>query len=261
MNWLATSASASYMPIMSLYRLPWLPVLLLALVVQSCETVVLPANDAQATPYFPLEEGREWVYALDTIHYRETAENDTARWFLREVIGTPYQDLTNQTAYPIERWRRSDTTLPWRYFATGTAAWRDGQLQWSNNNLRVLRLVSPATAGVTWNGHIPLADLSVIPTQEECNNWSFLANWMYTYSSVGSFALESTVFDSVITVEQAGEQNLIEFNDGEARFAAGVGLIERSFRHLTTQDICPECPWEEKVSCGFAVTQRLLVWQ
>lgn len=235
-----------------------LPLLLTALA--ACETQVFPEGPS-AEGHFPLAEGRSWTYALDTIHYREIGGNDTARWWLLDRLGAPYTDLTGGTSFPVERYRRADTSLPWRYFATATVRWSAGQLQWSDNNLGTVRLVDPPRDGLAWQGHLPIADLSTIPVAESCNNWRFLEDWTYAYENLdGTWSGMDRVFDSVLTVTQAGEQNLIEHNDGLERFAPGVGMVERSFRHLTTQTICPECPWEEKAECGFAVTQRLVAY-
>ena len=60
---------------------------------------------------------------------------------------------------------------------------------------------------------------------------------------------------------QTGESNLIEYNYAEETFAVGVGLIRRSFAHLTTQTICPECPWSEKAECGYTVDMELVAFE
>lgn len=236
--------------------------MMLALIgASSCEEAFVPVPSTTVEAYFPLSEGRTWTYTVDTIHYREIGGNDTSRWELQEVLGAPFTDLSGGTSYTVERYRRPDTSLPWRYLSTATVRWEAGQLFRQDNNLSILKLVGPLQADQQWQGHIPLADLSSIPTAESCNNWRFLEGWTFWYSNLDTtLALGGQALDSVLTVRQAGEQNLIEHNDGFERYAQGIGLVERSFRHLTTQSICPECPWSEKAECGFAVHAALTAW-
>ncbi len=226
-----------------------------------CDPTFAPPSGPSAEGWYPLQQGRSWTFAVDTIHYREIGGNDTAHWEVREQLGAPFADLTGGTSYVLERYRRADSSLPWRYLATANVRWANGQLQRQDNNLNTIKLVGTMQSGQSWNGHIPLADLSSIPTAESCNNWRFLEGWTYRYSNLDStVVLTGMVLDSVLTVRQAGEQNLIEHNDGFERYARGIGMVERSFRHLTTQTICPECPWEEKTECGFAVHEALIDW-
>jgi hypothetical protein len=101
-----------------------------------------------------------------------------------------------------------------------------------------------------------------VPVSEQCNNYRFLENWNFRYEEAHRvFVLDGLPLDSTVLVVQQGEQNLIEYNEARERYAAGLGLIWRRFDHLTTQNLCPECPWTEKVECGFSVEQWLVGWE
>jgi len=233
----------------------------LLLFLASCETEILPEQPGYEQ-YFPLASGRVWEYQLDSIIYRETLPNDTQRWFLRQELGQEYTDLEGRPSFPIMLYRRRSESNPWQYYQTGTARLWENRAEWVENNLRAIKLVFPLKANAEWNGHLFFSDLESIPTLEACNNLAYLYDWTYRYDALHSpFSVGALAFDSTLTVLQTGEQNLIEYNAGSERYAAGIGLVWRQFEHLTTQTICPECAWSEKAECGYGVEQRLLRWE
>jgi len=232
-----------------------------ALVLGSCETETLPELP-RYEEYFPLQSGRAWEYQLDSILYRETVPNDTQRWFIRQEIGLEYSDLEGRPSFPVLIYRRRSEADSWRYHQTGIARIWQNRGEWVENNLRAIKLVFPVQASADWQGHLFFSDLESIPTVEACNNLAYLYDWTYTYQDLHVPATIGVLrFDSTLTVGQIGEQNLIEYNAASERYAAGVGLIWRKFEHLTTQTICPECPWTEKAECGYSVEQQLLRWE
>jgi hypothetical protein len=227
----------------------------------SCETEILPELPGYEQ-YFPTDEGRIWEYQLDSIIYRETVPNDTQRWFVREEVGPEYTDLEGVPSFPVMRYRRRNPSENWRYDNTWVIRRWEGRGEYVENNLRFVKLVFPIREGDSWNGHLFFSDLENIPVVESCNNYAFLYDWEYRYTGVHQAGIAGSFsFDSTLTVQQAGEQNLIEFNSAEEHYATGVGLIKRRFDHLTTQNICPECPWSDKAECGFSVIQTLVYWE
>ncbi len=238
-----------------------LPFLFVLTALTACETVILPEPEAYGQ-YYPIQEGRIWEFKLDSIIYRETLPNDTQRWYIRQVVGAEYTDLEGRPSFPVMRYRRRTMTDAWRYDNTWTMRLWEGRAEWVENNLRFVKLVFPVKQGSTWNGHLFLSDLANIPVTESCNNYEYLEDWTYQCTAIHQPGTAgSLAFDSTLTVQQTGEQNLIEFNASEERYAAGVGLVWRSFQHLTTQTICPECPWSEKAECGFSLEQTLIYWE
>lgn len=240
--------------------LPGLGVLMVVLTLGACKTDTLPELPGYEA-YFPLSEGRYWEYSVDTIHYRETVENDTQRWLVRLECGAVFEDLEGLSTYPVSRYRRRTASDPWRYDNTWLMRKQEGRAEWVENNLRLIKLVFPLTESNTWQGHAFLSDLENIPVLESCNNFGFLYGWQYRTEGLHQpFNQDGWSFDSTVTVLQSGEQNLIEYNAGMEHYAIGVGLFRRDFYHLTTQTICPECPWSEKAECGYAVSERLTDW-
>ena len=117
----------------------------------------------------------------------------------------------------------------------------------------------PLREGKHWNGNIYLGSLSSIPVNESCNNLVFLEDWDYEYTAIHAAENIGTFsFDSTATVEQNGSTNLTELNTSTEIYAKNVGLVYREFYHLTTQNICPTCPWEENAECGYIVRQTVV---
>ncbi len=227
------------------------------LTLAACETVLIQP-EVQPQRYFPASEGMVREYRVDTIHYRETLGSDTQRWYVRQVLGPEMLDLEGQTTYTVEVYRRRQPADNWQYHRTDLIRLSDQRAEYVENNLRFIKLVFPMVQGLRWNGHAFLSDLSSVPVTESCNNYQFLEGWQFHYTELDQFVLfDGIPLDSTVLVTQTGEQNLIEFNQSSERYAAGIGLIWRRFEHLTTQTICPECPWTEKAECGFAVEQWL----
>lgn len=225
--------------------------------ISSCETTVIPGAPDYSN-YFGLEEGQFREYLVDSIYYRETVDNDTTQWEVREEIGESFTDLEGQLAYTVLRYKRLPGNSNWIYEHTWTARVNSQHAELVENNLRFLKLAFPPSSGKTWAGHIHLGGLSTIPVTESCNNLSFLEGWDFVYEQVHQpLFIGPLDFDSTVTVLQTGNQNLIEFNESREVYAMGVGLIQRDFFHLTTQDICESCPWDEKAECGYAVSTRI----
>lgn len=234
-------------------------VVLMSMVAFACETKLVDTAFTDATDYYPLETGRYVVYQMDSIIYRETVPTDTISYELKELIGDAYYDNEGKLTYKIERYTSEPGLNEWILRETWSASYSNSRLERNEQNLRFIRLISPVVDGASWEGHVYLGDLSAQPVLEQCNNLEFLNGWDFTYEEVG---LPATIgglqFDETLLVRQTGEQNLIEFNECEERYAKGVGLVYRYFRHYTTQNICPECIWEENVECGYSVKLTVL---
>lgn len=227
----------------------------------SCNSTdsVLPTNFPEATTYYPLTIGKYITYATDSIHYYETIANDTVHVEIKEVIADTFRDGSNNLTYRIERFNRPAGGTDWTLVGTSTVSYVNQSVEKVENNLRYLKLVSPVEKNVEWAGHIYLGGLGSLPVDQECNNLQFLEGWEFCYTQVAAAETVGNFnFDDVITVVQNGSQNLIEFNKSEEKYANGLGMVYRFFRHYTTQNICPECEWEENTQCGYSVKMTVI---
>lgn len=218
-----------------------------------------PVDIIEAMEYYPLEIGKYITYRVDSIHYFETIANDTVQVEIKELLIDTFRDGSNKLNYSYQRFSRPAGSSDWLLVGTGVCLKNGNSIEKVEDNLRFIKLVSPISAGLEWNGHAYLGGLSSIPVAQSCNNLEFLEGWIFKYSAVN---VPETIgdfnFEDVVTVEQNGSQNLIEFNQSIEKYAKGVGMVYRFFRHYTTQNICPDCIWEENTECGYSVRMTVI---
>ncbi|MBK8487526.1 MAG: hypothetical protein WAU21_11655 [Chitinophagales bacterium] len=230
-----------------------------SLIISCTEDSVKNITVYQAMDYYPLAIGKYITYKTDSIHYFETIANDTVHVDIKEVLTDTFRDGSNFLNYRIERFSRPSGTDSWTLVGTGTANYKDVSVEKVENNLRYIKLVSPVEKDVEWKGHAYLGGLSSILVDQQCNNLVFLEGWEFCYTKVREPELVGVFnFEDVITVVQNGSQNLIELNHSEEKYAKGVGMVYRFFRHYTTQNICPDCIWEENTQCGYSVRMTVI---
>ncbi|MFN3940061.1 MAG: hypothetical protein ACK4IY_05705 [Chitinophagales bacterium] len=214
---------------------------------------------AEAGEYIALAIGKYITYRVDSIYYYETIENDTIHVEIKEVITDTFRDGSNKLNYSYQRFSRPAGGSDWNLVGTGVFSENGNSIEKVEDNLRYIKLVSPVSVNLEWNGHAYLGGLASIPVEQSCNNLQFLEGWNFKYASVNAAeTIGDFHFDAVVTVEQNGSQNLIEFNQSIEKYAKGIGMVYRFFRHYTTQNICPECIWEENTECGYSVKMTVI---
>ena len=109
-----------------------------------------------------------------------------------------------------------------------------------------------------WNGNKFIDEGTVISVAGE--SVTIFKNWLYEYRGTGeSVEVGGQIYNDVVTVYQADEENLIELRLSYEQYARGIGMIYREMKILDTQCILP-CEgetWEEKAEKGFIIRQTL----
>ncbi|MBK7568661.1 MAG: hypothetical protein IPI31_12645 [Bacteroidetes bacterium] len=231
-------------------------------VFNSCEPDTSMEELKTAENYFPLVIGKYIVYSVDSIRYHEVAPTDTSYYEVKEILVDTFYDNESRLNYKIERYSRTSDTADWNLVNVWSVLYTDNQLQKIENNLRFIKLVAPLRNDISWEGNIYLGGLDDIPVDEDCNNLSYLEDWNYSYKNVDQpYTVNGNEFLKTITVIQEGDSNLIWFDYAEEVYAEFVGLVQKDFYHYYTQDLsCPECPWVERVQCGYSVKMKVLEW-
>ncbi len=234
----------------------------LIFLLNSCEPDPIAEELKSAESYYPLSVGKYVVYSVDSIKYHEVIPNDTSYFEVKEILVDTFYDNEARLNYKIERFARTSDTLDWVLVNVWSVLYTDNQLQKIENNLRFIKLVAPLKTDISWEGNIFLGGLEDIPVDEECNNLTYLEDWDYSYKNVDQpLTLNGFEFLKTVTVIQQGDSNLIWFDYAEEIYAEDIGLIQKDFFHYYTQDLsCPECPWEQRVQCGYSVKMKVLEW-
>ena len=161
--------------------------------------------------YFPVDEGRVLIYDADSIITDEFTQTTTTHHFqIKEVIHSTYIDNENRPTQRIERYVRDSANAPWVIFKVWSANLTNIRAERFEDNVRYVKLVFPVKQDVQWNGN-------ALNTNEELE---------YQYIDVhSSVTLNNVSYDSVLTVLQDEEDNLIEHRYFMEQYAAGIGMI------------------------------------
>lgn len=186
----------------------------------SCKKDVAPSLDV-GYGYFPTNVGHWIIYDVVTIeHDAPVNKHDTAVFQIMEIIESTFSDNENRQTQRIERYIRSDSTLPWVikdvWFSNLTASTAEKV----EENVRFVKLIFPVLLGETWDG----------------NNFNSQDIWNYEYTEVDmSYTINNLSFDSTVTVLQIDEGNLIEKNYALEIYAKNVGMIYKELILLETE--------------------------
>jgi hypothetical protein len=196
--------------------------------------------------YFPLEPGGFITYRLDsTVYVRLNTVKETRTYIVQDWVDAETTDNLGRKAYRIRRMMRSITdTTQWTDNAIFVATPLDKSLEYTDNNLRFIKLQEPIRNDVTWRGN------SYINTFSD-ETLQFLDNWEYYYTRVGEpYTSGSQSFPETITVEQRDEvindpsdkTVLFSVDRSFEVFAKDVGLVYKEFLHEVWQPSNSTCP-------------------
>ncbi|MBK8556584.1 MAG: hypothetical protein IPL65_12815 [Lewinellaceae bacterium] len=206
---------------------------LFLLFLQACDerrTAIAPLSPEQQHPYFPLAIGQYAVYQIDSMVYDPISDLaaivDTSTTYLKEEITDTLRDNTGALLYKVERFERKDANTPWVLKNIWTAQRSTYQAIRTEDNLRFLKLVFPLDRRTDWNGNIWIDDALEIEIAGErirpFTNWHYEVDTIDMPGIVGAFA-----FDSLLTITEADDVNLIERRLSRAKYARNVGLVWR----------------------------------
>ncbi len=143
------------------------------------------------------------------------------------MVDSPYMDASNQTAYAIIRSVRADENSPWILKDIWSANLTDHTAEKVEENLRFIKLDFPVLLNKTWKGN------SLINTD---SSLLYLKDWDYEYTEVNTIITVDTMqFDSVVTVTQLNEQNVIQKMIFVEKYARSIGLIYKEQQNIETQ--------------------------
>ncbi len=249
------------------------PVLFFCLLSAACgeRETAPPAEDEAAAQYayFPLRIGQYRNYQVDSVVYDFAVaggtQRDSSRTFLREVVTDTFRDQTRQLVFTVEQYERKNANQPWQIRRIGTAARTPTQAIRTDNNLRFLKLVFPLDRRSEWNGNLWIdADREIEVAGERIKpfaNWQYEVDTLDKPAQIGRFR-----FDSVLTVTEANQTNIIERRFSRVKYAKNVGLAFREQEIFDSQYCnqtpvpadCSTRPWRQKAQKGYSIRQILL---
>lgn len=246
--------------------------LMLVLTTTGCDEEVMRPSPvtSELERYFPLELNRPSYYRVDSIVLTGTIGGiryDTATVEARETLIESYVGPDGETIYRGERWERPDEASPYTFKQTFTLSTTARTASRSEDNLTFIKLVVPFREGSSWDGNSAFDASRAVPVGGEFLD--VYNGWQYTYRTVGGSATLSTGLrvDSLVVVEQATIDNLIDLRTARESYAPGLGLVERFLDARHTQcrvccdgdtGPCRDLPWDEKAEKGYIIRQTMI---
>ncbi|MEO1628711.1 MAG: hypothetical protein AAFV25_26420, partial [Bacteroidota bacterium] len=152
----------------------------------------------QKYEYFPLEIGKYFVYAVDSVVYDTLASGVVATpssSFVREEITDTLRDNSGRLAYRIERSYRRNSDDPWQISDIWVSLRTDRQAERVEENLRYVKLVFPLIEGVGWNGNLFIDETTLITIAGESvelfKDWSYFADQVDVAETIGDIAFDN----------------------------------------------------------------------
>lgn len=177
--------------------------------------------------YAGLEVGKFVVYTVDSIFFNDfNSSIDTFNFHVKEKIESQFIDLEGDEAYRIERFKKPIDSTNWVLTDVWSSKLATTNYQKVEENIRFIKLIFPIRINKNWNG----------------NNKNNIGEQIYEYTAVhqpeviGSFKL-----DSVSTILQFNDINLISQKFFEEKFATNIGLVYK--KELNRERDSLNAPW------------------
>lgn len=224
-----------------------LTIIVIACAFASCKK---KSEDLQITPisdYAPMAKGKYITYDLDsTVFASFGTVMEHHLYQVKYEVSDSITDILGRKAFRITRYIR---TLPSGTFApdnTFQAVNTGNNFEFTENNLRFLKLVLPIKEGGTWKGN------SAIDVTSLGSDQQYLYDWDYTYSGVGQPAhVGSADIAETVTVNQRDDSfnlpvvlpgpgvsnptNIASRDFSQEIYAKNIGLVYKDFLHWEYQ--------------------------
>lgn len=223
-----------------------------------------PLEVEEGTSYLPLTMGRTWTYQIDSVIYDPLGSAqpvDTVSGYIRETVQDSFSTPSGIT-YVLYREGRPDTASNWVYQKTIGVSREQNQLLWQEDGRILIKFAYPIYNGMNWDGTAYFDPFVQIPiygeTMQPFKSWSFALLGKQETQQVGPF-----LWNHVLRIQQADDENLIERRLSEEWYQDGIGLIYRNMMILDTQcggnpGNCAGIPWQEKAEKGYILKQILI---
>ena len=226
----------------------------------SCKRTLYHHPDDALTHYFiPLEVGKYAIYQVDSLNFYYYGQLDTlTHYFVKDSVESSFVDNLGHTSWMVVRYI---TPISDPNGWTPSA----GSIEFTENNLRFIKLAYPMTNGGSWNGN------SYLPNAPYQDIFKFTAlslnQWVYTYQNFNApFTAGGTAYDSTVTILQEDDSANVPIVIDTAfasrtywseTYAKNIGLV---YRHSIIWEYQPPIPNSSQggYKTGFEVTFTLL---
>jgi hypothetical protein len=202
-------------------------IILFIIILSACRRDIDISKRGQGKEFYNNKTGSWISYKVDSIvfsDFNQQVQNaDTFHFELKEMIAGKFTDNAGRETSRIEVYKRKDAAESWQLARVSTSNLTDLSLEKTEDNMRFVKLVFPASASRTWNG----------------NYLNSAAPWDYSYLDLNKPAdINGHHFDETITVSELDSSNNTFIRKGFAReiYAKNIGMIYRQTDTVEVQN-------------------------
>ncbi len=214
-------------------------VFLLSSLLFSCSRSTESFYNVSVDHYYPLQTGKYIVYRLDSLVYINFGKKDTTiSYQVKYETDSLLTDNIGRPFYRIFRYIRKNASDSWIPDGTCMAANTGSKIEFTEDNLKFIKLAEPIRNTFSWKGN------SFINATSINSELIYMQDWDYVYSNVDeSSIVGNDTLQNTLTVNQRDEtindpdnQNIYsEVNFSKEKYAKDIGLIYRKFLHREYQ--------------------------
>lgn len=209
---------------------------------ETAQVQVTPISD-----YAPLKAGKYITYFIDSLVYVNFGATEAHRFYeVRYATADSFTDILGRKAFRIVRSIRNlpnGTFTPDNTFVSVNTG---NTFEFTENNLRFLKLVQPIRNDFAWKGNSAI-DVTSLGTELQ-----YLFDWNYTYTNVGEAKrIGNFNFNNTLTVNQRDDSlnlpivfpgpgvsnptSIASKDYSQEIYAKGIGLVYKKFQHFEYQ--------------------------
>jgi hypothetical protein len=239
---------------------------LLAFSFASCSKKTEDLQLENISDYMPLATGKVFTYRLDSTVFTNFGRNTEIHSYdERHVIDANFTDNLGRPSYRVFRFIRDTAgTKPWTPSGTYAITVNQQSVEYSQDNLRTLRLAAPIRIDFAWKGNRflpnePYTGLFSFSNDDYMNEWEFI------YSGIGeSFRIKNKTVSDVITIQHVDESINVPISSPTAyasinysvdKFAKGIGLV---YQELIMWEYQPNPSGPSGYKTGFGIKRSLV---
>ncbi len=205
--------------------------------------------------YFPVTVGQYRTYAVDSIIFNVSGSPDTVSSQIRETIVERLTDESGEKYRVLREWRQNPTEN-WQPNTVWWIVREKNRVLQTEENLTFIKLTFPVQLETSWDGNAFFDDRTKVKVGNE--QVAFFKEWKYQVTEKGPVEVNGVQYDDVYTVQEAHFETSIERRQSTAKYAKGIGLLERSQQILDTQCITCTGSWADKAEKGVILSQVLI---
>ncbi|MCW3119191.1 MAG: hypothetical protein JWM28_3273 [Chitinophagaceae bacterium] len=202
--------------------------------VTSCKKQTETFITDTGSDYIPLQTGKYIVYRLDSTVFLNFGKiEQTHAYQVKFEVNAEVQDNLGRPAYRIFRYTRDSAgTQSWQPDNTYLITPLDNQVEFTDDNLRFIKLHLPIKDGYSWKGNKYLPD-DPYSFYFLFSNDDAMADWDYYYNGdpEPSVTLEGQSYTDVLTVQEDDESYNVPVID-QSSYAARTYSIEKYSKNI-----------------------------